>query len=117
MLFVKKKDRSLRMCIDYRQLTKVTIKNKCPLFWIDHFFDQLQEESYFYNIDLSSRYHQLRVRGENVPKMAFRTRYGHYELLVMFSCLTTTLTAFMDQMNRVVLNYLYSLSLSSLIIS
>ena len=71
VLFIKKKDVSLRMCIDYRQLNMVTIKNKYPLPRIDDLFDQLQGASYFSKIDLRSGYHQLRVRGEDVPKIAF----------------------------------------------
>ena len=79
ILFVKKKDGSLRMCDDFSQLNKVIIKNKYPFIPIDNLFDQLQGENYFSKIDLKSGYHQLRVRGEDIPKMAFRTRYGHYE--------------------------------------
>ena len=82
-MFVKKKDGSLRMCIDYRKLNTITIKNKCPFPRIDDLFYQLQGESYFSKIDLRSGYHQFGVRGEDIPKMAFRTRYGHYEFLVM----------------------------------
>ncbi|KAH0784229.1 hypothetical protein KY290_003827 [Solanum tuberosum] len=108
VLFVKKKDGSLRMCIDYRQLNKVTIKNKYPLPRIDDLFDQLQGASYFSKIDLRSGYHQLRVRGVDVPKIAFRTRYGHFEFLVMSFGLTTALVAFMDLMNRVFRNFLDS---------
>ena len=83
VLFVKKKDGSLRMCIDYRQLDKFTIKNKYPLPRIDEFFYQLQGASYFSKIDLRSGYHQHRVRGEDIPKTAYQTRYGHYEFLLM----------------------------------
>jgi len=107
-LFVKKKDGSLHMCIDYRQLNKVTIKNKYPLPRIDDLFDQLQGASYFSKIDLRSGYHQLRVRGVDVPKTAFQTSYGLFEFLVMSFGLTNAPAAFMDLMNRVFRNYLDS---------
>ncbi|KAH0651615.1 hypothetical protein KY284_031527 [Solanum tuberosum] len=106
VLFLRKKDGSLRMCIDYRQLNKVTIENKYPLSRIDDLFDQLQGASYFSKIDIRSGHHQLRVRGDDIPKMAFRTRYGHYEFLVMSFVLTNALSAFMDLMNRVFRQYL-----------
>ncbi|GJW72500.1 putative reverse transcriptase domain-containing protein [Tanacetum coccineum] len=77
ILFVKKKDGSFRMCIDYRELNKLTVKNRYPLPRIDYLFDQLQGSSIYSKIDLKSGYHQLRVREQDVPKMAFRTRYGH----------------------------------------
>ncbi|GJZ09844.1 putative reverse transcriptase domain-containing protein, partial [Tanacetum coccineum] len=83
ILFVKKKDGSFRMCIDYRELNKLTVKNRYPLPRIDDLFDQLQESSIYSKIDLRSGYHQLRVRKEDILKTAFRTRYGHYEFRVM----------------------------------
>ncbi|GJZ66894.1 putative reverse transcriptase domain-containing protein [Tanacetum coccineum] len=83
VLFVKKNDGSFRMCIDYRELNKLTVKNRYPLLRIDDLFDQLQGSRVYSKIDLRSGYHQLRVREEDIPKTAFRTRYGHYEFQVM----------------------------------
>ena len=101
MLFVKKKDGTLQLCVDYRQLNKMTVKNKYPLPRIDDLFDQLKGSSVFSKIDLRSGYHQLRIKDTDVHKIAFRTRYGHYEFLVMPFGLTNAPTAFMDLMNHV----------------
>nr|GFB78005.1 putative reverse transcriptase domain-containing protein [Tanacetum cinerariifolium] len=106
VLFVKKKDGSFRMCIHYRELNKLTVKNRYPLPRIDNLFDQLQGSSVYSKIDLRSGYHQLRVREEDVPKTAFRTRYGHYEFQVMPFRLTNGPAVFMDLMNRVCKPYL-----------
>ncbi|GJZ74371.1 putative nucleotidyltransferase, ribonuclease H [Tanacetum coccineum] len=106
VLFVKKKDGSFRMCIDYRKLNKLTVKNRYPLSRIDDLFDQLQGSSVYSKIDLRSGYHQLRVRDEDIPKTAFRTRYGHYEFQVMPFGLTNAPAVFMDLMNRVCRPYL-----------
>ena len=105
MLFIKKKDGTLRLCIDYRQLKKLTLKNKYPLPRIDDLFDQLKGASIFSKIDLRSGYHQLRIKDADVHKTAFRTRYGHYEFLVMPFGLKNTPMAFMDLMNRVFRSY------------
>ncbi|GKE58733.1 putative reverse transcriptase domain-containing protein, partial [Tanacetum coccineum] len=106
VLFVKKKDGSFCMCINYRELNKLTVKNRYPLPRIDNLFDQLQGSSVYSKIDLRSGYHQLRVREEDIPKTMFRTRYGHYEFQVMPFSLTNASTVFMDLMNRVCKPYL-----------
>ncbi|GJR25039.1 putative reverse transcriptase domain-containing protein [Tanacetum coccineum] len=106
VLFVKKKDGALRMCIDYIELNKLTIKNRYPLPKIDDLFDQLQGACYFYKIDLRSGYHQLRVHEADIPKTAFRTRYGHFEFTVVLFGLKNAPAIFMDFMNRVSKPYL-----------
>ncbi|GJU61571.1 putative reverse transcriptase domain-containing protein [Tanacetum coccineum] len=109
MLFVKKKDGALRMCIDYRELNKLIIKNRYPLPRIDDLFDKLQGVCCFSKIDLRLGYHQLRVREEDIPKTAFRTRYGHFEFTVMPFRLMNAPAIFMDLMNRVCKPYLNKL--------
>ena len=106
ILFVKKKYGTLWMCIDYRQINKVKVKNKFPLPRIEDLFDQLKGASVFSKIDLRSGYYQLRLKDVDVPKTTFRTRYGHYEFLVMPFGLTNAPTTFMDLMNRVFRPYL-----------
>ena len=98
---MKKKDGTLQMCIDYWKINKVIVKNKYPLLRIEDLFDQLKGAGVFSKIDLRSGYYQLRVKDVDVPKTAFRTRYGHYEFLVMPFGLTNELEAFMGLMNRV----------------
>ena len=100
-IFVKKKDQSLRMCVDYRPLNEVTVKNKYPLPRIDLLFDQLTGAKVFSKIDLRSGYHQIKIRPEDVPKTAFTTRYGLYEYLVMSFGLTNAPAHFMYLMNSV----------------
>ncbi|GJS18265.1 putative reverse transcriptase domain-containing protein [Tanacetum coccineum] len=106
VLFVKNKDGALRMCIDYRELNKLTIKNRYPLLRIDDLFDQLRGAGYISKIDLRSGYHQVRVHEADIPKIAFRTRYGNFKFTVMPFGLTNVIAVFMDLMNRVCKPYL-----------
>nr|GEY40782.1 putative reverse transcriptase domain-containing protein [Tanacetum cinerariifolium] len=106
VLFVKKKDGSFCMCIDYRELNKLTVKNRYPLPRIDDLFNQLQGTSAYSKIDLRSGYHQLKVCKKDIPKTAFRTCYGHYEFQVMPFGLTNAPMVFIDLMNRVCKPYL-----------
>lgn len=106
VIFVKKKDGSLRLCIDYRQLNKVTIKNRYPLPRIDDLFDQVQGARIFSKIDFKLGYHQLRIREENIHKTAFRTRYGHYDFTVVPFGLTNAPSVFMSLMNNVFRTFL-----------
>ena len=106
VLFMKKKDGALRLCINYRELNKITVKNCYRLPRIDDLFDQLRGAGTFSKIDLHSGYHQLRIRDEDIPKTAFDTRYGHYEFVVMPFGLTNAPAVFMDLINRVFKSYL-----------
>nr|GEX22856.1 putative reverse transcriptase domain-containing protein [Tanacetum cinerariifolium] len=105
VLFMKK-DGSFRMYIDYRKLNKLTVKNRYPLSRIDDLFDQLQGSSVYSKIDLRSGYHQLRIKEEDIPITAFRTRYGHFEFQVLSFGLTNAPVVFIDLMNRVCKPYL-----------
>ncbi|GJT76169.1 putative reverse transcriptase domain-containing protein, partial [Tanacetum coccineum] len=106
VLFVKKKDGSFRMCIDYRELNKLIVKNRYPLPRINDLFDQLQGSRVYSKIDLRSGYHQLRVHEEDISKKKFRTSYGHYEFQVMPFGLTNAPAVFIDLMNMVCKPYL-----------
>jgi hypothetical protein len=106
IIFVHKKDGTKRMCMDYRSLNEVTIKNKYPLLGIDDLFDQLKGACVFLKIDLMSGYHQLNIRASYIPKTAFITRYGLYEYMVMSFELTIAPAYFMYLMNKVFLESL-----------
>jgi hypothetical protein len=106
VIFVDKKDGTQRMCVDYRSLNEVTIKNKYPLPRIDDLFDQLRGACVFSNIDLRSGYYQLKIRNSDIPKTAFTTRYSLYEYTVMSFGLTNTPAYFMYLMNKVFMEYL-----------
>ena len=106
ILFAKKKDKTIRLCIDYRQLNRVTIKNRYPLPRIDDLFDQLRGVRVYSKIGLRTGYHQLRVRETDIPKTVFRTCYGHFEFTMMLFGLTNAPVAFMDLMHRVFQPYL-----------
>ena len=106
MFFVKKKDVSLRLCIDYRGLNAMTVKKKYLLPYIDGLFDQLQGVVVFLKLDFRQGYYQLRIKKENIPKTAFNTQYGYYEFAVMPFGLTNAPTTFMDLMHRVFKYYL-----------
>jgi hypothetical protein len=106
MLFVEKKDGTKRMCIDYKSLNEVTIKNKYPLPRIEDLFDQLRGAGVFSKIDLRSGYHQLKIRPSDIPKTTFITKYGLYEYTVMSFGLTNVLAFFLYLMNSVFMDYL-----------
>lgn len=108
VIFVNKKDGSLRLCIDYRQLNKITIKNFYPLPCIDDFFDQMKGATIFSKIDLKSNYHQLRISEVDIHKTAFHLRYGHYDFIVVPFHLTNAPTVFMILMNGVFRTFLDS---------
>jgi hypothetical protein len=106
VIFVQKKDGAWRLCIDYRQLNKATIKNQYPLPIIDDLFDQMKGVTVFSKIDLRSGYHHLWIKEDDIPKTAFKTRFGHYEFIVLPFGLTTAPGVFMSLMNGVFREYL-----------
>jgi hypothetical protein len=106
VIFVKKKDGSLRLCIDYRDLNRATVKNRYPMPRIDDRFDQMKGAAVFSKIDLRSGYHQLRIKEGDIPETTFRTRFEHYEFVVVPFGLTNAPTVFMSLMNDVFQKYL-----------
>jgi hypothetical protein len=106
ILFVVKRDGTIRLCVDYRKLSEVTIKNKYPLPKIEDLFDQLNGAKVFSKIDLRNGYHQLKVRESDIPKTAFTTRYGLFEYTVMSFGLTNAPAYFMNLMNKVFMKFL-----------
>ena len=105
-MFAKKNDKTFRLCINYRQLNKVAVKNRHPLLRIDDLFYQLRGAHVYSKIDLRTGYHQLRVKEADIHKKVFRTQYGHFEFTVMPFGLTNAPAAFMDLMHRVFQPYL-----------
>jgi hypothetical protein len=103
VLFVEKRNGTQWMCVDYRSLNEVTIKNKYPLPWIEDLFDQMKGASVFSKIDLRSGYHQLKIRESDIPKTTFHTRYRLYEYIVLSFRLTNVPAYFMYLMNKVFL--------------
>ncbi|CAI7802324.1 unnamed protein product [Closterium sp. NIES-54] len=101
VLFVRKKEGSMQMCVDYRGLNKITVKNRYPLPRIDELFEQVGEARYFSKLDLRSGYHQVRIQSEDIPKTAFRTRYSHYESRVLPFCLTNAPATFQGMMHSI----------------
>lgn len=106
ILFVKKKDGMMRLCIYYRQLNNVTIKNKYPLPRIDDLFNQERGALIFSKIDLGPRYHQVRIKDDDIHKTTFMTKYGHYEFVVIYFGLKNVLATFMFLMNNIFNQYL-----------
>jgi hypothetical protein len=106
VIFIRKKDGLWRICIDYHQLNKATIKNQYSLSSIDALFDQMKGKKVFSKINLGLGYHQLQIKEDDVPKTAFKMRFGHYEFTVLLFGLTNTLGVFMSLMNEVFCEYL-----------
>jgi hypothetical protein len=116
VLFVQKKDGSQRMCVDYRSLNDITMKNKCPLPCIKDLFNQMRGARVFSKIDLRSGYHQMKIRPSDIPKTDFSTRYGLYEFTIMSFGLTNAPAYFMDLNNKVLMIWTDSSWFSSTIV-